>query len=66
MDQQAVFDLLEQNKNQRGIDNWEKMSDTGGLTSYGMGLTVHRKLAKKNWPQPRAGLVPVANEQLRR
>ena len=47
MDQQAVFDLLEQNKNQRGIDNWEKMSDTGGLTSYGMGLTVHRKLAKK-------------------
>lgn len=47
MDKSQVFELLEQNKNQRGIDNWQKMTNTGGLSSYGMGLTVHRKLAKK-------------------
>jgi 3-methyladenine DNA glycosylase AlkD len=47
MNQAQVFELLEQNKNPRGIDNWEKMNNTGGLTSYGIGLTVQRKLAKK-------------------
>ena len=47
MNKADVFDLLEQNRNQRGIDNWHKMKDTGGLTSFGIGLTVHRKLAKQ-------------------
>lgn len=42
-----VFDLLEENKNLRGIENWKKMSDTRGLRSYGIGLTVQRKLAKQ-------------------
>lgn len=42
-----VFELLEQNQNQRGIEHWQKMDNTCGLTSYGMGLTVHRKLAKQ-------------------
>jgi 3-methyladenine DNA glycosylase AlkD len=42
-----VFALLEENKNQRGIDNWAKLSDTHGLSSYGIGLTVQRKLAKQ-------------------
>jgi 3-methyladenine DNA glycosylase AlkD len=42
-----VFELLEQNKNQRGIENWNKAGNTGGLSSYGIGLTVQRKLAKQ-------------------
>ncbi len=42
-----VFALLEQNKNQRGIDNWNALSDTHGLSSFGIGLTVQRKLAKQ-------------------
>ena len=46
MDKDGVFRLLEENKNQRGIDNWTKMSRSG-LESYGIGLTVLRKLAKK-------------------
>ena len=47
MKQKQVFELLEQNKNQRGIDNWNRLKDTGGLTSFGIGLTVQRKLAKQ-------------------
>lgn len=47
MNKAQVFELLESNKNERGIDNWHKMPNTRGLTSFGMGLTVHRKLAKK-------------------
>ena len=47
MNQEQVFELLEENKNARGVDNWSKMKNTGGLTSYGIGLTVQRKLAKK-------------------
>lgn len=48
MNEQNVFELLEQHKNQRGIDNWLKLhGDDFALTSYGIGLTVHRKLAKK-------------------
>ncbi len=42
-----VHELLQQNKNPRGIENWNKMSNTGGLSSYGIGLTVQRKLAKQ-------------------
>jgi 3-methyladenine DNA glycosylase AlkD len=47
MDVVQVTDLLEQNKNNRGIENWKKLSNTNGLKSYGIGLTVLRKLAKK-------------------
>lgn len=47
MSKAEVFELLEQNQNPRGIENWQKMENTAGLTSYGMGLTIHRKLAKK-------------------
>ncbi|GLX85840.1 hypothetical protein tloyanaT_20920 [Thalassotalea loyana] len=42
-----VIALLDENKNQRGIDNWEKLSNKHELTSYGIGLTQLRKLAKK-------------------
>ena len=47
MNKAEVFELLEQHQNQRGIDHWQAMTNTHGLTSYGMGLTVHRNLAKK-------------------
>ena len=47
MDLKQVFDLLEENKNLRGIENWSKLKNAGGLTSYGIGLTVQRKLAKQ-------------------
>lgn len=47
MNKTEVFELLEQNQNPKGIENWQKMENTAGLTSYGMGLTIHRKLAKK-------------------
>tara|TARA_Y100001934_G_scaffold45669_1_gene55300 strand:+ start:11613 stop:12311 length:699 start_codon:yes stop_codon:yes gene_type:complete len=42
-----VLALLKENKNERGIANWKKMGDTGGLQSYGIGLSQLRKLAKK-------------------
>lgn len=47
MSKDQVFELLQQHQNPRGIENWQKMSNTAGLSSYGMGLTVHRKLAKQ-------------------
>ncbi len=43
-----VIDLLEANKNERGIQNWNKLnSHTVSLKSFGIGLTVLRKLSKK-------------------
>ena len=47
MNTEDVFDLLEQHQVPRGIENWNKLSDTSGLSSFGIGLTVLRKLAKK-------------------
>ncbi len=47
MDQSQVFEMLQQNKNERGIANWNTLKNTGGLTSFGIGLTVQRKLAKQ-------------------
>jgi 3-methyladenine DNA glycosylase AlkD len=45
MNVENVRDLLEANKNYRGIRHWEK---TGiQLSSYGLGLTQLKKLAKK-------------------
>ena len=47
MNKTDVFELLEQHKNERGIAHWNKMSNTGNLSSYGLGLTTQRKLAKQ-------------------
>ena len=47
MNEAEVISLLAENKNDRGIAYWEKMSDTAGLKSFGIGLTQLRKLAKK-------------------
>ena len=48
MTKPEVIALLEENQNERGIANWEKReSDAARLKSYGIGLTVLRKLAKK-------------------
>ena len=47
MNKTDVFELLEQHKNEKGITHWNKMSNTGGLTSFGLGLTTQRKLAKQ-------------------
>ena len=47
MNKSQVFELLKQNKNDRGIAHWHKLENTYGLESYGIGLTVLRKLAKQ-------------------
>lgn len=47
MNTTEVFRLLEANRNERGVQNWKKLGErTGGLRSYGIGLTRLRKLAK--------------------
>jgi len=46
MTKKEVIDLLKENKNPRGIENWKK-HNSSHLESYGIGLTVLRKLAKK-------------------
>jgi len=48
MEMSEVVNLLEVNRDERGIRNWEKMgSATGGLKSFGIGVTKLRKLAKQ-------------------
>ncbi len=48
MTRNEVMNLLEANQNVRGIENWQKMDFAKtGLTSYGIGLTQLRKLARK-------------------
>ena len=42
-----VYKMLEDNKNERGIENWLKLDKTNGLKSFGIGLTKLRSLAKK-------------------
>lgn len=43
-----VFALLEAERDERGMNNWEKLGPgTAGLRSYGIGLTRLRKLAKQ-------------------
>jgi 3-methyladenine DNA glycosylase AlkD len=43
-----VLALLEEHRDARGETNWKAMGDrTGGLTSYGIGLTKLRVIAKK-------------------
>ncbi len=49
MTRTEVLKLLRENKNERGIEHWKKLSPekTGNLKSYGIGLTQLRKLAKQ-------------------
>lgn len=48
MNKTQVLALLEENRNERGIAHWQKNGHAdGGLESFGIGLTVLRKLAKK-------------------
>lgn len=49
MTKTEVTALLKENRNERGIANWKNMGSakTGGLKSFGIGLTQLRKLAKK-------------------
>lgn len=48
MKMSEVFNMLEANKNERGIRNWEKLvPEENRLRSFGIGLTMLRKLAKK-------------------
>jgi 3-methyladenine DNA glycosylase AlkD len=43
-----VLALLEAERDERGMSNWEKLGQgTGGMRSYGIGLTRLRKLAKR-------------------
>ena len=46
MTKEEVLKLLEKNKNERGIANWNRMMG-GKIKSYGIGLTKLKKLAKK-------------------
>jgi hypothetical protein len=47
MTKTEVLDLLARNRDARGEANWKAMGDrTGGLTSYGIGLTRLRAIAK--------------------
>ncbi len=47
MKKSDVIELLEKNQNKRGIENWNKMKNTRGLNSFGIGLTQLRKIAKQ-------------------
>lgn len=47
MDTAAVMSLLDANRDDRGIAHWARLGPrSGGLRSYGIGLTKLRKLAK--------------------
>jgi hypothetical protein len=48
MTKTEVLDLLKENRDARGEANWKEMGDrTGGLTSFGIGLTRLRAIAKQ-------------------
>ncbi len=48
MTEQEVFELLEAERDERGIQHWQKLGDrTGGMRTFGIGLTRLRKLAKE-------------------
>ena len=47
MTKTEVLDLLKESRDARGEANWKEMGDrTGGLTSFGIGLTKLRAIAK--------------------
>jgi len=47
MTKSDVLNLLKDNQNERGLKHWAKLKNTGGLKSFGIGLTQLRKLAKQ-------------------
>lgn len=47
MNKTEVLQLLEKNRNERGILNWNKLTKNKKLKSFGIGLTQLRKLAKQ-------------------
>ena len=47
METKDVLNLLKENTNERGLANWKKLNKVPNLKSFGIGLTVLRKLAKK-------------------
>jgi len=48
MNSSDVLELLAANQNDRGIENWKKLGfEATGLSSYGIGLTQLRRLAKQ-------------------
>ena len=48
MEKSEVVELLEANRDERGIQHWNRPGTvTGGLKSFGIGLTKLRKLAKQ-------------------
>ena len=47
MNVQGVMALLEKNKNERGIAHWKRLTGGKKGTSYGIGLSQLRKLAKQ-------------------
>ncbi|MEZ4764115.1 MAG: hypothetical protein R3C26_13330 [Calditrichia bacterium] len=50
-----VIKLLSENRNERGMVNWEKSRIIRGFTSYGIGLTQLKKLAQTGWQKSRTG-----------
>ncbi len=47
MNKSDVLQLLKENQNERGIENWQEMEADSLYKSFGIGLTVLRKLAKQ-------------------
>ncbi|MCE7990582.1 MAG: hypothetical protein HEP71_01325 [Roseivirga sp.] len=48
MNTSEIIELLEEHRNERGIDHWNRLNpEPDSLKSFGIGLTVLRKLAKK-------------------
>lgn len=47
MNKSDVLQLLKENQNERGIENWQEMEADNPYKSFGIGLTVLRKLAKQ-------------------
>ncbi len=47
MNKSDVLQLLQENQNERGIKNWNEMEAESPYKSFGIGLTVLRKLAKQ-------------------
>ena len=48
MTKTEVLDLLKENRDARGEANWQAVGDrTGGLTSFGIGLTKLRAIQRR-------------------
>ncbi|MEM9689336.1 MAG: DNA alkylation repair protein [Pseudomonadota bacterium] len=54
MNKSEVLDYLKANQDERGIAHWEKLKESsGGLSSYGIGLTKLRKFSKSVGKDPK-------------